>query len=105
MVHELFIFNYMYKYIICILNFFKEYFCEKIFAVNFVWSLENSQIYSFENLLNQTLANSPQINISKLQIDEALADYDYAFSRYFPTIYLGANTGYSKRFDDNYNSV
>ena len=93
-----------------VINFFKEIFLKKyliyfIFIVNFAWSLENSSIYSFENLLNHTLANSPKANISRLQIDEALLDYDYALSNFYPTLYVGANSEYSKRFDENYNSI
>lgn len=65
----------------------------------------NYGIYSFENLLNHTLANSPRANISRLQIDEALLDYDYALSNFYPTLYVGANSEYSKRFDENYNSI
>lgn len=83
----------------------KKYLIYFIFIVNFAWSLENSSIYSFENLLNHTLANSPKANISRLQIDEALLDYDYALSNFYPTLYVGANSEYSKRFDENYNSI
>ena len=58
--------------------------------------------YSYEALLNHALKSSPNAKISRLNIDEAKAQYDLAKSNFYPTISLSANSEYSKRFDETY---
>jgi len=60
---------------------------------------------TFENLLQTTLKNNPNIKLSLLEIDTANANLDLAKSNMYPQIYLSANTEYSKRFDDAQGSV
>ena len=80
----------------------------KILLINALFanlSFAKGEIYTYDTLLDYALKNSPNLQISKLGIDEAMADYDIAKSNFYPTLYLGANTEYSKRFDESYNSV
>ena len=64
--------------------------------------LAKTELYTFETLLDYTLKNSPNLQISKLGIDEAKIDYDIAKSNFYPTIYFGANSEYSDKFDNGY---
>lgn len=61
--------------------------------------------YTFDLLLSHTLKNSPNLGLSKLEISSAENELNYSKSNFYPEIGISANTEYSKRFDDGYNSV
>ena len=71
-----------------------------LFILNLAFGQD--KIYSYEALLNHALKSSPNAKISRLNIDEAKAQYDLAKSNFYPTISLNANSEYSKRFDETY---
>lgn len=71
-----------------------------LFILNLAFGQD--KIYSYEALLNHVLKSSPNAKISRLNIDEAKAQYDLAKSNFYPTISLSANSEYSKRFDETY---
>lgn len=67
--------------------------------------INHAKIYTFDSLLSHTLKTSANLSLSKLEIDSSLNELNYAKSSFYPEIGISANSEYSKRFDNGYNSV
>ncbi|NLK67431.1 MAG: TolC family protein [Campylobacteraceae bacterium] len=74
-------------------------------SIDYSANLTTPDNYTFDSLLSHTLKNSANIALSKLEVDSSLNELNYNKSSFYPEIGISANTEYSKRFDDGYNSI
>lgn len=74
-------------------------------SIDYSYDFKTPNNYTFDSLLIHTLKNSANIALSKLEIDSSLNELNYNKSGFYPEIGISANTEYSKRFDDGYNSI
>ena len=61
--------------------------------------------FSFDALLKHTLANSPSLNLTRLDVQSARNELDYQKASRYPELGINANSEYAKRYGARYNSV
>ena len=61
--------------------------------------------FSFDALLEHTLANSPSLNLTRLDVQSARNELDYQKASRYPELGINANSEYAKRYGARYNSV
>lgn len=61
--------------------------------------------FSFDALLEHTLANSPSLNLTKLDVQSARNELEYQKASRYPELGINANSEYAKRYGARYNSV
>lgn len=61
--------------------------------------------FSFEALLKHTLANSPSLNLTRLDVQSACNELEYQKASRYPELGINANSEYAKRYGARYNSV
>ena len=61
--------------------------------------------FSFDALLKHTLANSPSLNLTRLDVQSARNELEYQKASRYPEIGINANSEYAKRYGARYNSV
>lgn len=61
--------------------------------------------FSFDALLEHTLANSPSLNLTRLDVQSARNELDYQKASRYPELGINANSEYAKRYGTRYNSV
>ena len=61
--------------------------------------------FSFDALLKHTLANSPSLNLTRLDVQSARNELDYQKASRYPELGINANSEYAKRYGNHYNSV
>lgn len=87
-------------------NLFKSIGNETFYeSINYSSDLKLQSSYTFDSLLSYTLKNSANVALSKLEVDSSINELNYNKSSFYPEIGISVNTEYSKRFDDEYNSV
>ena len=69
---------------------------------NFKASLNS---FSFDALLKHTLANSPSLNLTRLDVQSARNELEYQKASRYPELGINANSEYAKRYGARYNSV
>ncbi|WP_297962822.1 TolC family protein [uncultured Campylobacter sp.] len=61
--------------------------------------------FSFDALLEHTLANSPSLNLTRLDVQSARNELEYQKASRYPELGINANSEYAKRYGARYNSV
>ena len=61
--------------------------------------------FSFDALLKHTLANSPSLNLTRLDVQSARNELEYQKASRYPELGINANSEYAKRYGARYNSV
>lgn len=61
--------------------------------------------FSFDALLEHTLANSPSLNLTRLDVQSACNELEYQKASRYPELGINANSEYAKRYGARYNSV
>jgi len=61
--------------------------------------------FSFDALLEHTLANSPSLNLARLDVQSARNELEYQKASRYPELGINANSEYAKRYGARYNSV
>lgn len=61
--------------------------------------------FSFDALLEHTLANSPSLNLTRLDVQSARNELEYQKASRYPELGINANSEYAKRYGNHYNSV
>ena len=61
--------------------------------------------FSFDALLEHTLANSPSLNLTRLDVQSARNELEYQKASRYPELGINANSEYAKRYGAHYNSV
>ena len=61
--------------------------------------------FSFDALLEHTLANSPSLNLTRLDVQSARNELGYQKASRYPELGINANNEYAKRYGARYNSV
>ena len=61
--------------------------------------------FSFDALLEHTLANSPSLNLTKLDVQSARNELEYQKASRYHELGINANSEYAKRYGARYNSV
>ncbi len=61
--------------------------------------------FSFDALLKHTLANSPSLNLTRLDVQSARNELEYQKASRYPEFGINANSEYAKRYGARYNSV
>ena len=61
--------------------------------------------FSFDALLEHTLANSPSLNLTRLDVQSAHNELEYQKASRYPELGINANSEYAKRYGARYNSV
>lgn len=61
--------------------------------------------FSFDALLEHTLANSPSLNLTRLDVQSARNELEYQKASRYPELGINANSEYAKRHGARYNSV
>ena len=61
--------------------------------------------FSFDALLEHTLANSPSLNLTRLDVQSARNELEYQKASRYPELGINANSEYAKRYAARYNSV
>ncbi len=73
-----------------------------VIAIILVFSLPTkAQVLTFDEVLDQAIEHSYELQISKMDIGISEAGVKEARSEYFPTINLGYNAGYQRDLSDN----